>query len=53
MRLYDHYRFRWFLKQGIEQGSAALKEDDSSTEPYFVEGSLEQSDRLRFAGEVV
>jgi PLD-like domain len=53
MRLYDHYRFRWFLKQGIEQGSAALKEDDSWTEPYFVEGSLEESDRLRFAGEVV
>ncbi len=53
MRLYDHYRFRWFLKQGIEQGSAALKEDDSWTEPYFVEGSLEESDRLRFAGEVM
>jgi PLD-like domain len=53
MRLYDHYRFRWFLKQGIEQGSAALKEDDSWTEPYFVEGSLEESDRLRFSGEVV
>lgn len=53
MRLYDHYRLRWFLKQGIEQGSAALKEDDSWTEPYFVEGSLEESDRLRFAGEVV
>jgi hypothetical protein len=41
------------LKQGIEQGSAALKEDDSWTEPYFVEGSLEESDSLRFAGEVV
>jgi phosphatidylserine/phosphatidylglycerophosphate/cardiolipin synthase-like enzyme len=53
MRLYDHYRLRWFLKQGIEQESAALKEDDSWTEPYFVEGSLEESDRLRFAGEVV
>jgi hypothetical protein len=53
MRLYDHYRLRWFLKQGIEQGSAALKEDDSWTEPYFVEDSLEESDRLRFAGEVV
>jgi phosphatidylserine/phosphatidylglycerophosphate/cardiolipin synthase-like enzyme len=55
MRLYDHYRFRWYLKQqGTEQEvSAALKEDDSWTEPYFTEGSLEESDRLRFAGEVV
>jgi hypothetical protein len=51
MRLYDHYRFRWYLKQGTQQEPAALKEDDSWTEPYFAEGSLEESDRLRFAGE--
>jgi phosphatidylserine/phosphatidylglycerophosphate/cardiolipin synthase-like enzyme len=53
MRLYDHYRFRWYLKQGTQQEPAALSEDDSWTEPYFAEGSLEESDRLRFAGEEV
>ena len=57
MRLYDHYRFRWYLKQDTQQGfshaPAALREDDSWTEPYFDEGSLEESDRLRFAGETV
>ncbi len=51
MRLYDHYRFRWYLKQGVRQGTATLKEDDSWTEPYFTEGSLEASDRLLFAGD--
>ena len=57
MRLYDHYRFRWYLKQDTQQGvshaPAALREDDSWTEPYFAEGSLEESDRVRFAGEGV
>jgi hypothetical protein len=53
MRLYDHYRFRWYLKQGTQERSVALEEDDSWTDPYFVEGSLEESDRLRFAGDAV
>jgi phosphatidylserine/phosphatidylglycerophosphate/cardiolipin synthase-like enzyme len=53
MRLYDHYRFRWYLKQGTQQGAATLQEDDTWTEAYFVTGSLEESDRLRFAGEDV
>jgi phosphatidylserine/phosphatidylglycerophosphate/cardiolipin synthase-like enzyme len=53
MRLYDHYRFRWYLREGTQQEPAALKEDDSWTEPYFAEGSLEESDRLRFAGEAM
>lgn len=53
MRLYDHYRSRWYLKRGTRREPTALKEDDSWSEPYFVEGSLKESDRLRFAGEAV
>jgi hypothetical protein len=53
MRLYDHYRFRWYLKQGTQDRSVALEEDDAWTAPYFAEGSLEESDRLRFAGAAV
>jgi hypothetical protein len=51
MRLYDHYRFRWYLKEDTQQESPTLMEDASWTEPYFAKGSLEESDRLRFAGE--
>ncbi|MBA2534174.1 MAG: phospholipase, partial [Rubrobacter sp.] len=51
MRLYDHYRFRWYLKEGgPEQQPGGLREDDSWTAPYFEQGSLEAGDRLRFAG---
>lgn len=53
MRLYDHYRSRWYLKRGTRREPTALKEDDSWSEPYFVEGSLKESDRLCFAGEAV
>jgi phosphatidylserine/phosphatidylglycerophosphate/cardiolipin synthase-like enzyme len=52
MRLYDHYRFRHYAKQGTRQRSATLTEDDSWTDKYFERGSLEESDRLRFAGEM-
>jgi hypothetical protein len=52
MRLYDHYRFRWYLKEGGPQHQpAGLKGDDSWTDPYFEQGSLEESDRMRFAGD--
>lgn len=50
MRLYDHYRFRWYLKEGSRRQPAALNEDDSWTVPYFEQGSLEEGDRLRFSG---
>lgn len=51
MRLYDHYRFRWYLKEGgPQQQPGGLREDDSWTAPYFEQGSLEAGDRLRFAG---
>ncbi len=51
LRLYDHYRFRWYLKEGTQrQQPPDLREDDGWTAPYFEQGSLEESDRLRFAG---
>lgn len=56
MRLYDHYRFRWHVKEGHKRGGAARKPrrapglapDDSWTDAYFTDGTLEQADRLRF-----
>lgn len=57
MRLYDHYRFRFRLKDGKDgQNNRAAKPpgltpDDSWTEPYFTSGSLKCSDRLRFIGK--
>ena len=53
MRLYDHYRFRWYRKQGTDREPPSLAEDDSWTEEYFEPGSLKESDRLRFAGQAV
>jgi hypothetical protein len=61
MRLYEHYRFRWHSKHKEEPGQqlpddpcprppGTLCPDDRWTKPYFVEGSLEALDRLRFAG---
>ncbi len=48
MRLYDHYRFRFAVRGGA--GPPSLTPDDSWTERYFREGSLNSLDRLRFAG---
>jgi hypothetical protein len=59
MRLYDHYRFRWFLKP--DSGAAPQKDpcaprppgtlcpDDRWTKHYFEDGTLEAADRKRFA----
>lgn len=50
MRLYDHYRFRSHRNNsGRGQRRIALRSDDSWTDRYFEWGSLEESDRLRFA----
>ena len=51
MRLYDHYRFRWYRKQGTDREPPSLAEDDSWTEEYFEPGSLKESDRLHFSGQ--
>jgi phosphatidylserine/phosphatidylglycerophosphate/cardiolipin synthase-like enzyme len=54
MRLYDHYRFRFHLKEQTANGQPAkplgLVPDDSWTDCYFERGNLRRLDRLRFAG---
>ncbi|HEY8814842.1 MAG TPA: phospholipase D-like domain-containing protein [Candidatus Dormibacteraeota bacterium] len=57
MRIYDHYRFRYHVK-AKEPGAkdpcprppGTLCPSDLWTTPYFEEGSLEMTDRLRFGG---
>lgn len=51
MRLYDHYRFRFRARESGQRRAPILESDDSWTDRYFKRGSLEESDRLRFAGE--
>lgn len=48
MRIYDHYRFRWAIKQGAS--TPALTTDSSWTKRYFRSGSLWSRDRRYFAG---
>jgi phosphatidylserine/phosphatidylglycerophosphate/cardiolipin synthase-like enzyme len=50
MRFYEHYRFRYYAKKLKLQQARPLAEDDSWTQPYYTEGDLKQSSRLRFAG---
>lgn len=60
MRLYDHYRFRWFVKQDTAKTNKKKKKppqltpDGSWTRPYYSPKNsaerLKQQDRLRFAG---
>jgi phosphatidylserine/phosphatidylglycerophosphate/cardiolipin synthase-like enzyme len=61
MRLYEHYRFRYHQdhpEHDAGDGNPAdgrapktLATDDRWTDPYFEDGTLEVSDRRRFAGE--
>jgi len=55
MRLYDHYRFRYKVKDAIAQGEVVqaprLKPNDSWTDEYFSPGTLKLADRLRFSGQ--
>lgn len=51
MRLYDHYRFRWYKREHPGQSSPGLTPDGSWTDRYFKRGSLTWRDRLAFAGE--
>ncbi|MGG6298259.1 phospholipase D-like domain-containing protein [Leptolyngbya sp. AN02str] len=65
MRLYDHYRFRFRVRQDAQARSLensrensaiassrrlTLSPNDGWTTPYFTEGNLKQADRLRFSG---
>jgi hypothetical protein len=49
MRLYDHYRFR-FVAKTSQTAAPALTPDDSWTDRYFRERSLNFADRVTFAG---
>jgi phosphatidylserine/phosphatidylglycerophosphate/cardiolipin synthase-like enzyme len=48
MRIYDHYRFRWAIKQGWR--APHLTRDASWTDRYFDPDSLASRDRRRFVG---
>jgi len=53
MRIYDHYRFRWFLAQAAKAKSAKLKipvldVTDGWTDPYFGGDAMSTADRQRF-----
>src|SRR5262249_34771616 len=54
MRLYDHYRFVGFRKEGKTRGKPAvppiLCTDDTWTKPYYGGDALKTADRERFAG---
>ena len=54
MRIYDHYRFRFSTKERIKAGEPtappALDGDNSWSDEYFINGSLKNLDRVRFAG---
>ena len=55
LRFFDHYRFRHFLKELQAKNKKpprnTLVEDHSWTDDYFDEGSLHESERLRFVGQ--
>lgn len=50
MRLYDHYRFRFYMREAT-RSPRYLDATDNWTRKYFVKGSLAATDRARFAGE--
>lgn len=57
MRLYDHYRFRWYVQDGSgrphrsqEKEPPTLDLTDAWTKPYFGGDRLKTADRLRFIG---
>ena len=50
MRIYDHYRFRYFAKLLRLQQVQPLSADASWTNPYFQAGSLKELSRRRFSG---
>jgi len=50
LRFYEHYRFRYFAKKLELKQVDPLSVDDSWANDYYVEGDLQQLDRLRFSG---
>jgi phosphatidylserine/phosphatidylglycerophosphate/cardiolipin synthase-like enzyme len=53
MRMYDHYRFRFFLARlKVGKVDCFLKTDDSWTDKYFTD-ELEKRDRLIFSNQAL
>lgn len=50
MRIYDHYRFRFRVKQNKTKTGPKLTPNDSWTDRYYEDGNLAKFDRTRFAG---
>ena len=50
MRLYDHYRFRHYMRAAT-RSPRYLDATDAWTRKYFAKDSLSALDRVRFAGE--
>jgi len=53
MRLYDHYRFRYYVASRKGKGGPMkldLSVDNSWTNPYFMRGSFKRLERIRFCG---
>lgn len=50
MRIYDHYRFRYYANKLKLKKVRPLETDDSWAEKYYTAGHLKQSDRLCFSG---
>ena len=52
MRIYDHYRFRWYVKTHKTDESRGLFTTDKWTDPYYGnQNTLKFRDRVRFAGD--
>ena len=52
MRIYDHYRFRWYVKTHKTDESRGLFTTDKWTDPYYGHANtLKFRDRVRFAGD--
>jgi len=54
MRLYDHYRFRYNIKERSEgnPGGFYLEVDDKWTNPYFIRSSLKERERKTFCSNI-
>jgi phosphatidylserine/phosphatidylglycerophosphate/cardiolipin synthase-like enzyme len=50
LRLYDHYRFRFYMREA-SRSPRLLDPTDAWTAKYFARGSMSALDRLRFVGE--
>lgn len=58
MRLYDHYRFRWYVAHDSKKAGSSKKDEaptldltDAWTKSYFGTDKLKTADRLRFIGK--